>query len=189
MSIWFGMAVLVAMSDVYVRIGIAAAFFLLALLFSAQRMMRMLRRARWLLLAICGMGLFLTPGEFLPGVPGDWGITYEGLRIVGGQTGLILALLSSLSLLHERLGNQGILAALFALLQPLPNRSVTIVRLMLVIEWVERDEVHWRDWILEDQNKVVEVTSLRMQVHALQARDLFVMVGGFLILLGLAWQL
>jgi hypothetical protein len=75
-------------------------------------------------------------------------MTREGLEQGAEQIGRLLILLLSLSLLHERLGNQGLMTGLYWLLKLFSWRDVTVVRLMLVLEYVEEKSSvsAWRQW-------------------------------------------
>lgn len=127
----------------------AATFSLLASLrFAPRRTHNLLCRSRWLLLSLAVLLLFFTPGEYLPGIAGSAGVTREGLNSAGAHLGRLVALLTSLALVHERIGTQGLLAGLYVLLGRLGIREKTIVRLMLVLEQVERKEkIDWRSWL------------------------------------------
>lgn len=124
----------------------------LSLALAARRTRLLVRRARWLLLSIAVLFILASPGERLPGLLGETGITYDGLRLAFEHVMRLLALLASLAVLHERLGNEGLVAGLHWLLGPLAGwrrvREKIIVRLMLVLNFVET-EPHggWRGWL------------------------------------------
>jgi hypothetical protein len=120
--------------------------------FARARTLRLLLRARWLLLSLVILFIFFTPGEYLPGTLGDVGISYEGLWLALGHCGRLIALLASLALLHECIETSGLLAGLYCLLVGGPWRERTVVRLMLVLEYVEQacGERHWRDWLSDE---------------------------------------
>jgi hypothetical protein len=128
----------------------AAVFSLLASLrFAPRRTRNLLYRSRWLLLSLAALFLFFTPGEYLPGVAGSAGVTREGLNSAGTHLGRLVALLTSLALLHERIGTPGLLSGLYVLLGGLGIREKTVVRLMLVLDQVERKEkADWRGWLV-----------------------------------------
>jgi len=127
---------------------LAASCICLALLLATERSVNLLRRSRWLLLSLAVLYLFATPGEYLPGILGDIGLTLEGLHQGGEQIGRLLAMLASLALLHQSVGTQGLLAGFHSLLKPFPWRQTTVVRLMLVLEYVEqKQQVGWREWL------------------------------------------
>ncbi len=125
---------------------------LLAFRLAARRSRQLLWRTRWLFLSLLLLFLFATPGEYLPGLAGQLGVTREGLAQGGEQIGRVMILLLSLAWLHEHLGNQGLMTGLYWLLQPFAWRDVTVVRLMLVLEYVEqRSSVSaWRQWFSDE---------------------------------------
>lgn len=124
----------------------------LALWLATHRSRQLLWRTRWLLLSLLLLFLFATPGEYLPGLVGQMGVTYEGGTQGGEQIARLLILLLSLALLHEHLGNQGLMTGLYWLLQPFAWRDVTVVRLMLVLEYVEQKSsvAAWRQWFADE---------------------------------------
>lgn len=131
--------------------GLAALCLVLALTLAAARSLNLLKRSRWLLLSLAILFLLLTPGEFLPGIGGDLRLTYEGLWRAGEQLSRLLAMLASLALLHEKVGTCGLLTGLYCLLRPFPSRDATVVRLMLVIEFVEqKQQIGWREWLVAE---------------------------------------
>jgi hypothetical protein len=124
----------------------------LALLQARHRTLMMLRRARWLLLSIAVLFTLATPGERLPGATGDLGVTYDGLLMAAEHVLRLTLLLSSLAMLHQHLGNDGLIAGLHWLLAPLAGsrelRERIVVRLMLVLDYVETEpRGGWRGWL------------------------------------------
>lgn len=129
-------------------IVVAGASFVLACLTAAERTANLLRRSRWLLLSLVVLYGFATPGEYLPGIPGDIGMSWDGLHHGAVQLGRLLAMLTSLAVLHQAVGTHGLLAGLHSLLKPFPWRAVTVLRLMLVLDYVERkQQIGWREWL------------------------------------------
>lgn len=158
---WLAFALGLQWLGVFWLITVAAICVMLALVLAPGRTRALLRRSRWLLLSLTILYLFATPGEYLPGVGGTLGITQEGLGQGAEQIGRLLAMLASLALLHWRLGTPGLLAALYWLMRPFPWRDETVVRLMLVLETVERQrKIPWQEWL----------TPADHEEHALPAR-------------------
>jgi len=165
----------------------------LAFCLAARRSWQLLWRTRWLLLSLLLLFLFATPGEYLPGMAGQLGVTLEGLVQGGEQIGRLLILLLSLALLHEHLGNQGLMTGLYWLLQPFAWRDVTVVRLMLVLEYVEEKSsvATWRQWFADEADlpEIVEGATCRLVLWPIGWPDrlLILMLGvGMLILWGIA---
>ena len=167
--------------------------FVLAIWWAARRSRQLLWRTRWLLLSLLLLFLFATPGEYLPGLAGQLGMTREGLGLAGEQISRLLILLLSLALLHERLGNQGLMTGLYWLLQPFAWRDMTVVRLMLVLEYVEHKSSlsAWRRWFADEADLpgVVDGATCRLmnQPIAWQDKLLILLLGiGMLALWGVA---
>lgn len=121
----------------------------ISLVVAKQRTIDLLRRSRWLLASLAVLYLFATPGEYLPGILGDGGLTYEGLQQGGAQIGRLLTMFASLAVLHQSVGTPGLLAGFHCLLKPFPWHETTVVRLLLVLEYVEQKRhVRWREWLL-----------------------------------------
>lgn len=161
----------------------AAFSLLLAAAFAPQRSRNLLRRSRWLLLSLAILFLFFTPGEYLPGIAGRLGMSYDGLSRAGEHLGRLLAMLAGLAILHEGIGTAGILAGLYWLLKPFRWREATVVRLMLVLEYVEqRGKVGWREWLTsgEGADDLPDgQSSIALEVPMLRAKDR-VLIGGML---------
>jgi energy-coupling factor transport system permease protein len=134
---------------------IATAVLPLALIFARRRTLALLRRTRWLFLSIAVLFALATPGQRLPGFAGDLGITHDGLLLATEHALRLLLLLTSLAVVHERLGTPGMMAGLYWLLAPLTRwrslRERVVVRLMLVLDHVENTPAAtWRDWLNKD---------------------------------------
>lgn len=147
--IWSGSAFLLQWASSAIAMAAAAICLAASLRFAPRRSCSLMRRSRWLLLSLAILFLFFTPGEYLPGLAGNIGLTREGLEGAGTYLGRLIAMLTSLALLHERIGTPGLLAGLYELLGGLRTREKTVVRLMLVLDEVERKEkVDWRNWLV-----------------------------------------
>lgn len=149
---WGGFAFMMQWLSLAWLLALAVVNWGLAAIYAPARSRRLIWRSRWLLLSLAILFVFFTPGEYVPGTAGALGVTYDGLRRAGEHLSLLVAMLTSLALLHERIGTQGLLAGLYWLLAWHGGRERTIVRLMLVIEFVEsRKDVKWRDWLVDRQ--------------------------------------
>lgn len=134
---------------------IAAALLVPALLFARRRTLTLLRRTRWLFLSIVLLFALATPGQRLPGLAGDMGLTVDGVTLAAEHALLLLALLASLAVVHERLGTLGMMAGLYWLLAPIARwralRERIVVRLLLVLDHVENaPSATWRQWLNQD---------------------------------------
>lgn len=146
---WAGFAFLLQWLSLVWLLTLTIATCFLGNRYAPERSWRMVRKSRWLLLSLAILFIFFTPGEYAPGIAGSFGITYDGLMQAAEQLGLIMAMLISLALLHEYLGTQGLLAGLYWLLSYQRGRNQSIIRLMLVLDFVEnRQSVGWREWLM-----------------------------------------
>jgi len=149
----WGVLVIALQSLSVMGLGLATIALLpLPLVFARRRTTVLLRRARWLLLSIVVMFVLATPGQRVPGIVGDIGVTFDGLTLAAEHLLRLTLLLATLALLHERLGTGGMMAGFHWLLAPLSMwhalRERIVVRLMLVIDYVESAPVgNWRQWL------------------------------------------
>ncbi len=154
---WGGLVVLLQSLSVA---GLAWAGLLLmpaSVLLAPKRALLLIRRARWLLLSIAVLFTLATPGERLPGAIGELGVTYDGVLMAAEHVLRLTLLLVSLAMVHEWLGNGGLLAGLHWLLGPLAGwrelRERIVVRLMLVLDYVETEpRGGWRSWLTGDDS-------------------------------------
>lgn len=184
---WLVFALGLQWLGVFWLIAVAAICVVLALTLAQERTRGLLRRSRWLLLSLAVLYFFATPGEYLPGFAGALGLTYEGVRQGAEQMGRLLAMLASLALLHRQLGTPGLLAGLHWLMQPFVWREKTVVRLMLVLETVERRRaIPWREWLTpaahEEPELPVRLTLSMPRFHAADV-GLVLLLAGILIAL------
>lgn len=152
---WGGLVVVLQTLSLSELAWAALPIMSLSLLLARRRTRLLIRRARWLLLSIAVLFVLASPGERLPGAIGEIGITYDGLQLAAEHVLRLLLLLATLALLHERLGNEGLIAGLHWLLAPLAGwrkvRERVIVRLMLVLDYVETEpRGGWRAWLSGD---------------------------------------
>lgn len=154
---------------------LATAVLLAAAIATARcRTLSLVRRTRWLLLSIVVLFSFATPGERLDGLPGDLGLTRDGLMLAFDHILRLVLMLATLAILHERLGTGGLMVGLHWLLAPLARlrslRDRIVVRLMLVLEYAESSAPRpWRDWLAAEAPGGEETRSL--EVRAARGRD------------------
>jgi hypothetical protein len=186
---WAGFAWVLQWLSLPWLLGFSALSLLLAALFAPLRSRRLLWRSRWLLLSLAALFLFFTPGEYVPGFPGRLGLTFDGLEQAALQLGRLLAMLVSLALLHEHLGTQGLVSGLYWLMRPFSWCKVTVVRLMLVLEFVEQKQpAGWREWLAPGDGEASASDSIQLSVPELQHRDRLLIGGLVVVVLMVAWQ-
>ncbi|MBI4984324.1 MAG: hypothetical protein HZC24_02975 [Rhodocyclales bacterium] len=150
---WAGLALTLPQFPLPALVWLLPAALLPAFVFAGRRTRALMRRTRWLLLSLALLFAFGTPGLAVPGWIGRLGATQDGLLLAGEHLARLLLLLATLSLLHERIGTSGVVAGLHWLLRPLQRwfslRERIVVRLMLVLEYVENGDGGWRSWLSE----------------------------------------
>lgn len=122
----------------------------------AQRLARrqietLLQRSRFLLFSLFLLFAFATPGLMAPPPFDRLGLTFDGLQLASEHVARLLVVLATLALVHRHLGTQGLLGGLYWLLAPLGHghdlRRPLVVRLLLVLEAVEKENLTWRQWL------------------------------------------
>lgn len=154
-SLWLtGVAILQFLEPEYLLVAVAlcAAG---AVFFASTRCWRLVKRIRFLLLAIVILFAGFTPGEAVfidwPGISPSW----EGVNLAAEHGGRVLAVVFCVAMLMELLPAQRLVGGLYALVQPFrrvgfPAHRVA-VRTLLVLEYVDSDEkVSWKTWLMEE---------------------------------------
>lgn len=145
-------------------------------------------RARWLLLTLWLILSYNTPGEAMLGTP--WAPTYEGIADANLQATRLVLMLGCLAWLSVRLGRDGLVSALWGVLQPLQVLHVDaqrlVIRLSLVLANLQtpQEKGGWRrmmaaDAPLKDGPNIVHVALPRWA-----ARDSLIVVAAVVILIG-----
>lgn len=150
--------------------GAVSACLLAGLLFAPQRMKRLIRRVRVLLLAIVVLFAWFTPGE---AVIVDWPLlspTSEGVSLALEHAGRLLAVVCCVALLLEALTPIRLVSGLRIACRPLAVIGVSperlALRLLLVLHYVETagGNAHdWRAWLVDDDVEVVEPMALHRE--------------------------
>jgi hypothetical protein len=183
-------AVVALQSLTVVGLGWVALLLLpLPLTFARRRTFVLVRRARWLLVSIAVMFALATPGERLPGMVGDLGVTYDGLVLATEHVLRLTLLLATLALVHEHLGTTGMMSGFHWLLAPLGRwqtlRERIVVRLMLILDYVEvAPSGSWRTWLSAD---IPGPDKLNLVIHPLHLADRAVLALLGALMLTLAW--
>jgi len=168
------------------------AIMALAVLFSPFSVSRSwgfnIYRARWLLLTLWLILSYNTPGEAVMGA--SWAPTYEGIADANLQAMRLVLMLGFLAWLSIRLGRDGLVSALWGVLQPLQVLRVDtqrlVIRLSLVLANLQtpQEKGSWRrmmaaDAPLKDGPNVVHVALPRWA-----AVDTLIVVAAAAILIG-----
>jgi len=123
-----------------------------AVLAARARLWRLLRRSRYLLLAIALMFAFFTPGQRVLAEPAWLPLTLEGLQLAATHGGRLLIAVALVAVLLQRMQSGDLVLALAALSFPMrllgadPRRLA--VRLSLVLELVaDQRSPDWKHWL------------------------------------------
>lgn len=173
---WFSSAALVAASAALVG-GVAAYGF--------AACAPLLRRIRYLLLAIIIIYAWATPGTPLFAAWADaWAPTTEGLLAGGLQAWRLLLIVTALALLLVRLNQAQLLAAIYGLLTPLNRcgvpRDRIAVRLYLSLQYVSAGDKlsslgeRWQAALTPAD---APASSITLEIPAYTARDLGFFLG------------
>jgi len=133
--VWLA-AVLATQFVGYAGLGVLAAGMLLSQPRLYRSWLSYVRRARWLLLTLWLILAYNTPGEALADLA--WAPTYEGMAEANLQAVRLVAMLGCLAWLFAHLGRDGLVSALWGMLQPLRKGGLDsgrlVIRLSLVLE-------------------------------------------------------
>jgi hypothetical protein len=188
-AFWAVVAVLLQVLSPRWLAAIAVPLLLSAAYFAGSEVLRLLRRARWLLLTIGLLFVFATPGERLPAPFGSVGLTVDGFAVAAEHLLRLVALLATLAWLWRSLGYEGLLSGLHSLLQPLGTmRDRIVVRLVLALDYVEREAParNWRAWLgagLDDDDGGAPTDIVRLAVRPLSLADRAALVASGAVLL------
>lgn len=141
-------AAVISLQRVEPFVVIAIIVLVASFIWSTPEMCRILWRARWLLLSIAMLFVWMTPGLLLPGSWGTMGMTEDGLNAAAEHLLRLTAILGMLALLLNRMDRPNLVAGLFALMRPLTclgvDRGKIALRLMLTLAYVATEK--GRDW-------------------------------------------
>jgi energy-coupling factor transporter transmembrane protein EcfT len=154
MLVWVAGVAALQFLDPGLLLAAVAASLLAAVLLARRRCWRLLRRVRFLLLAIVILFVGFTPGEaVLPAWP-HLSPSREGLLLALEHAGRLVAVVACVAILLERLPADRLVSGLYALCRPLrwlrlpPERLA--VRLLLVLRYAESPPAGgWREWLGE----------------------------------------
>ncbi len=169
---WGAAALLLQSLELHWLAVLSAPTFALVGRYAAPEALRLIRRARWLLLTVAVLFVIATPGERLPGLAGASGLSFDGFALAAEHVLRLLLLLTTLAWLLRALGHDGLIAGLHCLLQPLGRmRDRIVVRLLLALTYVETEQPgrNWRVWL--DTNDDEGSEQVRLVVAALRAKD------------------
>jgi energy-coupling factor transporter transmembrane protein EcfT len=149
----WGMTAVVAQFAVGLPLaGLLTVLVCFSVALSPHRFWRLMRRTRWLLLALGILFAWGTPGVLLVPDLAEFSPTLEGAVLAATHVARLIAVLASLALLLRYTPAEDLVGALHSLMLPLGkmgiDRGRIAVRLLLVLEYVESAKPRaWRDWL------------------------------------------
>ncbi|MBS1209611.1 MAG: hypothetical protein H6R19_2009 [Proteobacteria bacterium] len=136
---------------------------------------RILRRLRFIFLALLILFAWQTPGTMILPALGSFSPTWDGLRATTEPALRLLAIVSVVALMLRHLSIEDWVNSLFVLVFPLrllgldPERFA--VRLRLVLDYVERRDLNWRNCLDEALEDPVNPAEETWSVHHLGWQD------------------
>lgn len=187
---WCAAAAVVQLLDGYALAGAVAAAVVAAVAASPGRFRRLLRRSRWLLLAIAILFAWSTPGVLLVPDAGNWSPTTDGVLLGLVHAARLVTLVAALAVLLETTPKEDLVGAIYALTAPLAaigmSRARLAVRLMLVFQYAEATPAaDWRAWLGRPAPDAPQQDRLLLQRRSLRDVDrlalALLIVGGALV--------
>lgn len=184
--VWL-LAVLAVQFIAYTGMGLLVLVILLSSANVVRSWVSYLSRARWLLLTLWLILAYNTPGEAFRDLM--WAPTYEGIAEANMQVTRLIVMLACLAWLFARLGREGLVSALWGLLEPLRRWADTqrlVVRLSLVLDNLQTppEKGAWRRMLFGDSQNSSGPTSLHLILPRWTAVDTLIVTTGFFMLMG-----
>lgn len=157
-------------------LAVASGLLIVAGYRAARQAVRLIRRAKWLLLSLWLILAYGTPGDLWRGM--HWAPTIEGLELANLHVWRLLLLLASLAWLLRALPHERFMAGLWVLLCPMRGLGATpertVARLALVFDYLEHAPPRgsWRNFldVPDDSGRLIEAVSIDLPIW--RARDI-----------------
>ena len=194
--VWLLLALLAQRLQPLALLVISAILFGSALRMSAEQLLGLLRRTRWIMFSLLLIYAYTTPGTAIWETLGVVSPTREGVLDGLLQLGRLLSMLSALAILLALLPLARLISGLYTLAYPLQwfgiSRERIAVRLALTLEYAEsamRDTASdWKSTIHEAlQPSAAGSSHLELEVEAIGLVDMFLLAAGIAILVGV-WR-
>lgn len=167
--------------------GVIAAV-TIAVVLAWSEWMRVIRRMRFIFVAIAILFLWQTPGSMIFPALGNLSPTWDGLRAAVEPVERLCAVVSVVALLLRYLTTEDWVNSLYVLVHPLKFAGLSAerfaVRLRLVLDYVAQRDLNWKSCLDElDANEMTAATET-WTVRGLFWTDRVMLGGLFLLLLG-----
>jgi len=169
--IWASCVVLLQSLAGFLLASFAAILLAAAIVVAPDRAIRMMRRTRWLFLALVLVFAWATPGRLLwPDL--EWASpTIEGIGLAIEHTLRLLGTLMLVVLLLALTPREGMLGGIYALSGPIAllgmDRSRAAVRLALVLRYIDEGlpKGDWRAWLRGRDAVELSMVPVRISRH------------------------
>ena len=139
---WLAVIVFIQLARGPILWGFGFVVVALGLLFARRRGLRLVRRARFLLVTVVVLFAFFTPGEVLLSALGRASPTREGLVLAASHGVRLLSVLVVVALLLETIDERTLVSGLMSLVAPLRVIGFPVerlaLRMLLVMAYVEQ---------------------------------------------------
>lgn len=192
--VWTGGVILLQTVDGWWQCAAVAAVLIAALGLARPLCMRLLRRIRFLLLAVFILFGLFTPGRALIASLPGLSPSYEGIRLALEHGGRLLGVVCAVALLLTHLPPGRLVSGLYGLMRPfgalgLPARGLA-VRILLVLREVAAPPAGgWRGWLagLHDAPRPDEAP-LRLDVRPFSGLERAVLAAATAMLLAMLYR-
>lgn len=163
---------------------VAGLSMLVGCLVARAALWKVLRRMRYIFLALLVFSAWDSPGRLLVPLLGSFSPSLDGLLLFFWQAVRLAGVVSVVAILLGRLSSADWIGSFVVLTSPLRYLGVSTdraaVRLRLVLEYAERNELDWR-CLLQAQGESAETRSLLLEQADLSFRDGFWLVFVFVL--------
>lgn len=194
--VWVLLALLAQRLQPLALLALCAVLSGIALRLCAGQLLSLLRRTRWVLIALLVIYAYTTPGAALVPALGIASPTREGMLDGVLQLGRLLSVLSGLAILLELLPQTQLISGLYTLAYPLRwiglSRERIAVRLALTLEYAEtsmRDTAgDWRATISNAlQPAATGAMHIELRLQSFGTVDVLVLMASAAVLIGV-WR-
>jgi len=161
---------------------------LCALVFARREWVRVVRRLRYIFLALLILFAWQTPGVMIVPPLGAFSPTWDGVRATVEPAARLLSVVSVVALMLHGLSTEDWVNSLYVLVQPLRVFGLSAerfaVRLRLVLDYTSQRDLHWRDCLHEMDADLGEVSPQVWPVRGLRGYDALLLAVLVIVLMG-----
>ncbi|WP_157288318.1 hypothetical protein [Uliginosibacterium gangwonense] len=159
---------------------------LAALAWAYRHWLKVLRRLKFVALAICTLFAWQTPGiQVIPALQA-FSPTYDGLMLALPPLLRLMSVAAVVALLKEQLNPDAWVGSLYALSWPFKYlglaREKLAIRLRLVLDYVEENDLDWRGLLHSASGSSEEAVIVQCEIYPMSSVDR-IWVAGFLLMI------